>query len=118
VVIKARRNNVIRDRGNIKWTAMMLSEHVAELRRWKDEEQYEERPELNEWDLQAIQEELEVAYKRKCQALVKTWKDGKVISRGGIIEEIDLKSECVLLDDPIRIERIPFADIIGVQSKD
>jgi len=35
---------MIRDRGNIKWTAMMLSEHVTELRRWQDEDHYEERP--------------------------------------------------------------------------
>ena len=44
----------IRDRGNVKWTAMMLSEHVAELHRWQNEDNYEGRPELDDYDLQAI----------------------------------------------------------------
>jgi len=56
---------IIRDKGNIKWTAMMLSEHVAELRRRQNEEHYEEhyeeRPGLDDFDFQAIQYEIEVA---------------------------------------------------------
>ncbi|WP_342538297.1 MULTISPECIES: YolD-like family protein [unclassified Sporosarcina] len=55
----------IRDRGNVKWTAMMLSEHVAELHRWQNEDNYEGRPELDDYDLQAIQYEIEVAQKRE-----------------------------------------------------
>ena len=34
----------------------MLPEDVVELRRWIDQDNYPERPELNEWDLQLIQE--------------------------------------------------------------
>ncbi len=105
----------IRDRGNIKWTAMMLPEHIVELRNWMDKEHYTERPELNEWDLQSIQEEIEVAYKRKCEVLIKTWKDGKVMDRGGIIEVLDLRSECIVFDNPFGVSRIPVSDIIGVQ---
>ena len=104
----------IRDRGNIKWTAMMLPEHIIELRNWMDKEHYEERPELNEWDLQSIQEEIEVAYSRKCQTLVRTWKDGKIMTRGGIIEGIDLRTMIVMLDNPFGMERIPVSDIIDV----
>jgi len=52
---------IIRDKGNIKWAAMMLSEHVAELRRRQNEEHYEERPGLDDFDFQAIQYEIEVA---------------------------------------------------------
>lgn len=106
---------MIRDRGNIKWTAMMLSEHIKELRVWKDEDNHIERPELSEWDLQTIQEEIEVAYKRKCQTLVKTWKDGKIMSRGGIIESIDLRTMALILDNPFGTERIVVADIIDLQ---
>lgn len=58
---------MIRDRGNIKWTAMMLSEHVAELQKWQNEDNYEERPQLDDFDLQAIQYEIEVAKKENVQ---------------------------------------------------
>ncbi|WP_399632627.1 YolD-like family protein [Sporosarcina sp. SG10008] len=52
---------MIRDR--IKWTAMMLSEHIRELRIWMKEDNYKERPELDNYDLQGIQEEVEVAFR-------------------------------------------------------
>ena len=67
-----------RDRGRIKWTAMMLPEHVSALREWQEEDILGDRPELNEWDLQLIQEEIEFAYKRKCQTLIRTWENGKI----------------------------------------
>ena len=73
---------MIRDRGNIKWTAMMLPEHVVELRKWMDQDNYTERPELNEWDLQSIQEELEIAFKKQCETLIKTWANGLITTSG------------------------------------
>lgn len=109
---------MIRDRGNIKWTAMMLPEHVAKLRDWMDKDRYIERPVLEDFDLQSIQEEIEVAYKRKCQTLLKTWIDGKIIPYQGTIEKIDIHSKCIILEDPFGIERIPVADVISVQCID
>lgn len=107
---------MIRDRGNIKWQGMMLPEHVVELRKWMDQDHYTERPELNEWDLQLIQEELELAYKKKCETLVKTWANGLIIRHQGIVEDIDLLKMCIVLEDPFGPEKIPVADIINVQS--
>lgn len=39
---------MIRDRGRIKWTSMMLPEHVKLLRDWVKEDRYEQRKELDE----------------------------------------------------------------------
>jgi hypothetical protein len=97
---------------------MMLPEHIEALRKLMDKGHYEERPELNEWDLQSIQEEIEVAYKRKCEVLLKTRKDGKIMTCGGSIEGIDLKSMHVVFDNPFGTEHIPVSDIIGVQCLD
>ncbi|WP_213423025.1 YolD-like family protein [Bhargavaea massiliensis] len=46
---------MIRDRGNIKWTAMMLPEHLRLLREWQEEEGRREPLEpdpqqMEEWD--------------------------------------------------------------------
>ncbi|MET3574841.1 YolD-like family protein [Bhargavaea ullalensis] len=46
---------MIRDRGNIKWTAMMLPEHLKLLREWQEGEERREPAEpdsqqLEEWD--------------------------------------------------------------------
>lgn len=107
---------MIRDRGNIKWTAMMLPEHVVELRKWSDQDNYITRPELNEWDLQLIQEELELAYKRIGETLIKTWANGRIIQHQGIVNDIDLQGIYIMLDGLFGSEKIPVADIINIQS--
>ena len=56
---------------------MMLSEHVRKLRIWKGKNNYQERPELDEYELQAIQYEIEVAQKRECEVHVRLWDKGK-----------------------------------------
>ncbi|MDS0320891.1 YolD-like family protein, partial [Mycobacterium tuberculosis] len=104
----------IKDRGRIKWTAMMLTEHVERLREWYAEDQLTERPELNEWDLQSIQEELEVAYKRQCETQIKTWEAGKIKSYRGTIKEINIHNKVIFLDDPFGTDRIEVKDIIAM----
>ncbi|MFS0688980.1 YolD-like family protein [Sporosarcina sp. 179-K 8C2 HS] len=108
----------IKDRGRIKWTAMMLPEHLAELRDWHAEDSQTDRPELTEWDLTAIQEEIEIAYKRKCQTLIKTWRDGCIIENQGIVEVIDLHNKAIILADPFGDLRISIEHIISVQCID
>jgi hypothetical protein len=105
----------IRDRGTKKWTAMMLSEHLVELRKWLKEDNYEERPELDDFDLQAIQKEVEVAYKRKCLTFVKSWDKSNIILHSGVIKEINAQSMCVMIDGPFGTDRMPVSNIIGVQ---
>ena len=46
-----------------KWTSLILSERVRELYIWKDKDHYEEKPELDDFDLLPIQNDLEVVYK-------------------------------------------------------
>lgn len=45
---------MIRDRGRIKWTAMMLPEHVKMLRDWVKEDGYEYKKELDEQQLEVM----------------------------------------------------------------
>lgn len=45
---------MIRDRGRIKWVSMMLPEHIKLLRDWVKEDQYEERKEIDEQQLELM----------------------------------------------------------------
>lgn len=47
---------MIKDRGNIKWTAMMLPEHVSLLREIKEELNQKQKPELDEQQLMEMNE--------------------------------------------------------------
>ncbi|EGQ27982.1 hypothetical protein HMPREF9372_0024 [Sporosarcina newyorkensis 2681] len=104
-----------RDRGNIKWTSLMLPEHLERLRDWQREDQYTERPELTDWELQSMQLTLEHGWRSKCELLIKTWHDGEVRYHQGVIEALDSANSAILLGDPFGTERIPVADIIDVQ---
>jgi broad-specificity NMP kinase len=49
---------VIRDRGRIKWTSMMLPEHVKLLRDWVKEDRYEQKKVIDEQQLESMNEVL------------------------------------------------------------
>ncbi|NHC42949.1 YolD-like family protein [Bacillus sp. MM2020_1] len=52
---------MIRDRGRIKWTSMMLPEHVKLLRDWVKEDRYEQKREMDEQQLELMNETLSEA---------------------------------------------------------
>ena len=45
---------MIRDRGRIKWTSMMLPEHVKMLRDWAQEDEIEKEREMDEQQLELM----------------------------------------------------------------
>ena len=52
---------MIRDRGRMKWTSMMLPEHVKLLRDWVREDSYETKREVDEQHLELMNETLSEA---------------------------------------------------------
>ncbi|PIC82893.1 YolD-like family protein [Sporosarcina sp. P1] len=104
-----------RDRGKLKWTSLMLPEHLERLRDWQQEDEYIERPELTDWELQTMQETLEVAWRRRVKTMIKTWHDGEVRFHQGEIEVLDLRTMTIMLCDPFGTERIHVEDVVDVQ---
>lgn len=98
-----------RDRGNIKWTAMMLPEHVAMLREWKKKDDCIKKPELDEWTLQELAERLQIAYERHLTIELEVWKEREKYKVHGTIEK--LNHEELFLEDG---HHFPFNAIYGV----
>lgn len=107
-----------RDRGRIKWTALMLPERIAMLRDWHAEDDKTPRPELNEFDLEEIHQQLQSALLKKCMTQIRIWQDDKITGYIGTVEDIDIHNRLVLLEDPYSTERIPADLIIAVQHLD
>ena len=101
----------VQDRGKLKWTALMLPEHVRMLRDWMDEDNRIQRPELNEFDLQTLQENIEIALMRKCEVEIQVWKEFKLYYCTGKIVELDLRNRTIMYDDSLSIRRLQVADI-------
>lgn len=108
----------IHDRGTKKWTAMMLPEHIVALREHAEMEHYIKRPQLDDWELEAIQMEIEIAFKRQCVAKVTMWRKGKTVMYTGKISVLDHRLGLISLEGPFGEDRIPVADVIRVDSMD
>ena len=80
----------LRDTGSKKWDELMLPEHLKLVREYIDEQKKTSRPQLDEWGLDIIQENIEIAMKRNVEVVIKTWKDGGFILHVGKIICVDL----------------------------
>lgn len=107
-----------RDRGKIKWTALMLPEHLERLRDWQAEDHYIERSQLDQFDWDNIQEMLDSAYKRQCETEIQTWQDGEIIYHQGEIKEISIHSKTIVLEDSYGIDRISVVGIVKCNCLD
>ncbi|HSP21621.1 MAG TPA: YolD-like family protein [Planococcus sp. (in: firmicutes)] len=102
----------IKDRGTIKWTAMMLPEHIQMLRDWQSQERSDKRPCLDEFDLEALYEEIHLAYQRRCLVEIRVWQSEAKAFRG-VVTAIDLRIKILSLDSGGNVWKLPFDDIIG-----
>lgn len=104
----------VQDRGSKKWVAMMLPEHVKMLRDYNEEIKKVPRPDLNEFDYEAIQEQIEHAMKRNVEIQVKRWKNGEFLYNQGTIQWIDLTKRTIELEDPFRSFDLQLDEIVDV----
>lgn len=100
---------MIRDRGNIKWNAMMLPEHVKLLREWKEQDQYVAKPQLDEWALQELSEQLHTAYANKIEVELNIWEEKRLFKATGKI--VKFNTNTLYLEDG---RKFPFQSIFGV----
>lgn len=67
-----------KDRGTIKWNALMLPEHVKLLRQWQEEDEWTNKPEIEEWQLEEMNKHLQAALCQQLFLNVTLWQDGKM----------------------------------------
>lgn len=111
-------DRIIRDRGTKKWTAMMLPEHVKELREWYAEDQYVGKPVFEDWELELIQEEIEVGVKSGNLVLVSIWRAGKTIVFQGTIDYLDVELRRIVLKTLRGMEFVAVDELVGIQNID
>ena len=107
---------MIRDRGRIKWTAMMLPEHLEKLRDWVAEDAYEEKPTLDEWAWQDIQQQLDIAYRTGCEIRVKTWENGVIKDRIGVLKKVNGQLGLIDLEVGQDVRTFSLDAIIGMET--
>ncbi|WP_342505057.1 YolD-like family protein [Sporosarcina sp. FSL K6-2383] len=107
---------MIRDRGHIKWTAMMLPEHLTKLREWVGEDGYEEKPDIDEWTLQEFQQQLAIAYQSQCEIRVKTWNKGMLADITGTLTKLDEQAQLIYVTDGLTMQKLLLNTIVGIET--
>lgn len=105
---------MIKDRGNIKWQGMMLTEHNAEIKKWQENDKKTDKPQLEDFELELIADEIQRAFKSKSTIKLTYWRKGYLDVDYGKVIEINLTNKTIVLDDPFSTLRYKFDEIAAV----
>lgn len=109
---------MIRDRGRIKWTSMMLPEHVKLLRDWAKEDAYEQTKELDEQKLEEMNAVLLQAMEEHQVVMITHFRRHQYeLVMGHIHYWDELNQRIHIMDHFEEVHRIPVAGIADVQIK-
>ncbi len=110
---------MIRDRGRIKWTAMMLPEHVKMLRDWVKEDENEKEKELDEQELERMNEIILEAMELNQLVAITHYRQQKYEIVIGKIHYWDaLASKLHIIDRFAELHRISLSSIADVSVVD
>jgi putative heme degradation protein len=88
-----------KDRGTIKWTAMMLPEHVKLLREWQQEDQFVEKLQLDDAQMEQLNTNLQRAYSEHRPIELKVWEETSIYMVSGIIKKINTQEQYIQLEN-------------------
>lgn len=109
---------MIKDRGTIKWTAMMLPEHVQKIKQWKMEAYAEAPRTLSEWELEDLQQTINQAFKQHKTVTITTWQEAKYVQWIGTITALDFELQQLVLETLTTVKRIPFHSLHSAHLAD
>lgn len=110
---------MIRDRGRIKWTSMMLPEHVKLLRDWAKEDMYESSKEVDEQHLEMMNEIIFNAMEFGKSVTVTHYRNRKYELVIGNIHYWDESGQKLHIVDRFEeVHRVPLSQIADVRLTD
>lgn len=110
---------MIRDRGRIKWTSMMLPEHVKLLRDWAKEDMYVQAKELDEQQLEVMNETILEAMEFNKTVAVTYYRNRVYeLVMGTIHYWDDLGQKLHIMDHFQEVHRIGLSSIVDVRHAD
>lgn len=80
---------MLHDRGNMKWTSLMLPEHLVQLKEWKKEQYYDKKCDLTEWELEEIEQTIQRAFKLRKIVKLTLWNHNILQNQVGLITGVE-----------------------------
>lgn len=109
---------MLKDRGTIKWTSMMLTEHVQLLKQWDTEERYIEKPHLTAWELDDLQQTIEQAIRTHLQLEITIWSNGETSSYVGFIKKLNIERQELYFETSTDIKKLSIVAIVAARLLD
>ena len=107
-----------KDRGTIKWTSLMLPEHIQRLRAWENELNDTPPKEKADWELEALHQTIQQAYELKLPITFTLYKQGTWQTTTGVITTIDVNKKHLLLETDTIVRVVPFITIQEAEVDD
>ena len=107
-----------KDRGTIKWTSLMLPEHIQRLRAWENELHDTLPKEKADWELEALHQTIQQAYELKLPITFILYQQGTWQTTTGFITTIDVYKKHLLLETDTIVKAIPFITIQEAEVDD
>ena len=107
-----------KDRGTIKWTSLMLPEHIQRLRARENALHDTPPKEKADWELEALHQTIHQAHQLKTPITFALYKQGTWQTTTGIITTIDLNKRHLLLETETIVKAIPFTAIQAANCDD
>ena len=105
----------IKDRGNIKWTSLMLVEHKEKLKKLKEEEKNREKPELTGDELQRLDYMLREALQEKLEVVINYYRKKRFQEKKGQIVECDSINNEITLKAGQEKMKISLSNIVDIK---
>lgn len=100
-----------KDRGNKKWTAMMLIEHRKRLKELKDHEDDREKTILDDQEKAVINSRLRQALQSNLNVVIRYYEDKRFKTTAGKIDKIDINNRVIWINDI----KIPIENLLELK---
>ncbi|WP_342515598.1 YolD-like family protein [Sutcliffiella sp. FSL R7-0096] len=108
---------MIRDRGNIKWTSLMLPEHVKMVRQHYLEEDYQSKPEIDEQQQELLNEKINEALEFGSEVEIKFFEDHKIKLLIGTIHYVNvMEKKLHVLNQREQTRYIKLENVLDIQN--
>lgn len=87
-----------KDRGNKKWTAMMLIEHRKRLKELKEHEENREKPILDDQEKAVINSRLRQTLQGNHNVVINYYKNKKFKTTAGKIDKVDIINKVIWIN--------------------
>ncbi|PLR68024.1 MULTISPECIES: YolD-like family protein [Bacillaceae] len=109
---------MIRDRGNIKWTSMMLPEHVKILRELEIEQGYAVKPVMDEQQLEHFNELISLAMEENRELAFTYYENHDFHVREGHVHYVDpIRGSIRIIDSEETRFDLPLDKITDIRGK-